>query len=68
MNKETSKFEREKWIELVRKLKIGDTLMVTGNDKTVQELRFEGFKDNNNGTLEIILQPLTLEWIEKKKK
>jgi len=55
--------ERITWVELVKKMKIGDKIMVKGDDETIQELRYDGFHDVN-GTLEIILTPLSLEFIK----
>ena len=60
-------FERITWAELVKKMEIGDTIMVKGDDQTIQELRYDGFKSNENGVLELILTPLALEFIKKEK-
>lgn len=61
-------FERITWAKLVEKMEIGDVIMVKGDDGTVQELRYDGFKSNENGILELILTPLALEFIKKEKK
>jgi len=60
------KYQKIKWGDFIKKIKIGDILMVNGNDGTVQELRFDGFKEKN-GKIEITFQPLALEFIEKTK-
>lgn len=60
-------FERISWAKLVEKMEIGDTIMVKGDDGTIQELRYDGFKSKENGVLELILTPLSLEFIKKEK-
>ena len=65
---DVKKFERIEWAKLVEKMEIGDTMMVKGDDGTIQELRYDGFKSNKNGELELILTPLALEFIGDKKK
>ncbi len=53
--------EKITWSQLLKKMKVGDTIMVKNNDGTVHELKFEGFMKKKDGSFLVKLKPLSLE-------
>lgn len=53
--------EQITWSELLKKMKIGDTIMIKNDDGTTHELKFEGFMKKKDGSFLVKLKPLSLE-------
>ncbi len=53
--------EKISWSELLKRMKVGDIIMVKNNDGTIHELKFEGYKIKSDGSFIVNLKPLSLE-------